>query len=107
MENRNDLTELVLLELTENPKMQKIIFAMFLVIYIISITGNVLIFVTITGSPLSGCPMYYFLAYISFINACYFSVSTPKLIIDSLYKKKTIFNGCMSQVFGESFLWLY
>ncbi|XP_008966320.1 LOW QUALITY PROTEIN: olfactory receptor 4C46-like [Pan paniscus] len=104
MENRNNVTEFVLLGLTENPKMQKIIFVVFFVIYIITVVGNALIVVTITASPSLGSPMYLFLAYLSFIDACYSSVNTPKLITDSLYGKKTIlFNGCMTQVFGEHF----
>ncbi|XP_005330003.2 olfactory receptor 4C46 [Ictidomys tridecemlineatus] len=104
MEKRNNVTEFVLLGLTENPKMQKIIFAVFLLIYIISMLGNLLIVVAITASSLLGSPMYFFLAYLSFIDACYSSVNTPKLIVDSLHEKKTIlFNGCMAQVFGEHF----
>ncbi|XP_005383995.1 PREDICTED: olfactory receptor 4C46-like [Chinchilla lanigera] len=104
MENRNNVTQFVLLGLTESPRMQKIVFAVFLAIYIISMVGNVLIVVTITASPLLGSPMYFFLAHLSFIDACYSSVSTPKLIVDSLHEKKTIlFNGCMTQVFGEHF----
>ncbi|KAF7485910.1 Hypothetical predicted protein [Marmota monax] len=104
MEKRNNVTEFVLLGLTENPKMQKIVFAVFLLIYIISVVGNVLIVVTITTSPLLGSPMYFFLAYLSFIDVCYASVSTPKLIVDVLHEKKIIlFNGCMTQIFGEHF----
>ncbi|XP_059244173.1 olfactory receptor 4C46-like [Mustela nigripes] len=104
MENRNNVTEFVLLGLTENPKMQKIIFVIFLVIYIISEVGNTLTMVTISASPLLGSPMYYFLAYLSFIDACYSSVNTPKLIIDSLREKKTTtFNACIIQIFGEHF----
>ncbi|KAG3285285.1 olfactory receptor 4C46-like [Ictidomys tridecemlineatus] len=104
MENRSNVTEFILLGLTENLKMQKIIFAVFLLIYIFSVVGNVLIVVTITASPLLGSPMYFFLAYLSFIDACYSSVNTPKLVIDSLHEKKTIlFNGCMTQIFGEHF----
>ncbi|XP_006170928.1 olfactory receptor 4C46 [Tupaia chinensis] len=104
MANENNVTEFILLGLTENSKMQKIIFTMFFVIYIITMVGNVLIVVTITTSPLLGSPMYFFLAYLSFIDACYSSVSAPKLIVDSLCEKKTIlFNGCMTQVFGEHF----
>ncbi|XP_076970915.1 olfactory receptor 4C13-like [Tamandua tetradactyla] len=100
----NNVTEFVLLGLTDNPKMQEIIFAVFLFIYITAVVGNVVIVVAIIASPLLGSPMYYFLAYLSFIDACYSSVNTPKLIIDSLHEKKTIpFNGCMTQVFGEHF----
>ncbi|XP_057584869.1 olfactory receptor 4C46-like [Hippopotamus amphibius kiboko] len=102
MENRNNVTEFVLLGLSQNPKMQKIIFIVFLVIYIVSIVGNVLTMVTIKASPLLGSPMYYFLAHLSFIDACYSCVNTPKVIVDSLYEKKTSpFNECMTQIFGE------
>ncbi|XP_048215738.1 olfactory receptor 4C46-like isoform X2 [Perognathus longimembris pacificus] len=104
MEHRNNVTEFILLGLTEDPKLQKVICVLFVVIYIVSMTGNVLIMITITGSPLLGSPMYFFLDYLSFIDACYSSVNTPKLIVDSLHEKKTIlFNGCMTQVFGEHF----
>ncbi|XP_058518430.1 olfactory receptor 4C13-like [Ochotona princeps] len=84
--------------------MQKIILFMFLVIYIISVVGNVFIMITITASPLLRPPMYFFLARPSFIDACYSSINTPQLITDSLHEKRTIrFNGCMTQVFGEHF----
>ena len=104
MENRSNVTEFVLLGLTQNPKMQKTVFAVFSAIYITTVVGNVLIMVTITASPSLGSPMYFFLAYLSFIDACYSSVCAPKMIVDSLREKKTIlFNGCMTQIFGEHF----
>ncbi|XP_045642904.1 olfactory receptor 4C46-like [Ursus americanus] len=105
MVNRNNVTEFVLLGLTENPKMQKIIFVVFLVIYVTSVVANVLTVVTITASPLWRSPMYFFLANLSFIDACYSSVNNPKLIIDSLHEKKTTtFNACITQIFGEHFI---
>ncbi|MBZ3874197.1 Olfactory receptor 4C46 [Sciurus carolinensis] len=104
MEKRSNVTEFVLLGLSQNPKMQKIIFAVFLLIYIITMLGNLLIVVAIIASSLLGSPMYFFLAYLSFIDACYSSVNTPKLIVDSLHETKTIlFHGCKAQVFGEHF----
>ncbi|XP_043772047.1 olfactory receptor 4C46-like [Cervus elaphus] len=72
------------------------------VAFIVSVVGNVLTMVTIITSPLRGYPMYHFLAHLSFIDACYACVSTPKVIIDSFYEKKTSpFNECMTQVFRE------
>ncbi|XP_003513443.1 olfactory receptor 4C46 [Cricetulus griseus] len=104
MEYRNNVTEFVLLGLTQNPDMKKTVFAVFMVIYVVSVFGNLLILITITNSQLLVSPMYYFLAYLSFIDTCYSSVSTPKLIFDSLHERKSIqFNGCMIQVFGEHF----
>ncbi|XP_074084108.1 olfactory receptor 4C46-like [Macrotis lagotis] len=104
MDNGNNVTEFILLGLTENPKMQKIIFVVFFFMYTITMVGNILIVITIINNPSLDSPMYFFLAYLSFIDACYSSVNTPKLIRDSLYEKKTIlFNGCMMQVFGEHF----
>ncbi|XP_057617503.1 olfactory receptor 4C46-like [Chionomys nivalis] len=103
MEKRN-VTEFVLLGLTQNQNMQKIVFAVFLFIYIVSVIGNLLILFTIIYHQFVRSPMYFFLAYLSFIDACYSSVNNPKLIFDSLHEKKTIqFNGCMTQVFGEHF----
>ncbi|XP_047373844.1 olfactory receptor 4C46-like [Sciurus carolinensis] len=104
IEKRSNVTEFVLLGLSQNPKMQKSIFAVFLLIYIITLLGKLLIVVAIIASLLFGSPMYIFLVYLSFIDACYSSVNTPKLIVDSLHEMKTIlFHRCMAQVFGEHF----
>ncbi|XP_027730014.1 olfactory receptor 4C46-like [Vombatus ursinus] len=104
MDNGKNVTEFILLGLTENPKMQKIVFVVFFIIYAITMVGNTLIVITIILNPSLDSPMYFFLAYLSFIDACYSSVTAPKLIINSLFEKKTIFfNGCVMQVFGEHF----
>uniref|UniRef100_A0A5F8GL84 Olfactory receptor n=1 Tax=Monodelphis domestica TaxID=13616 RepID=A0A5F8GL84_MONDO len=97
-----NVTEFILLGLTQNLKMQKIIFALFLVLYMITMAGNLLIVVTITNSEALSSPMYFFLAHLSFIDTIYSSSSAPKLIMDSLQEKKTIsFNWCMTQVYAE------
>ncbi|KAM8971453.1 olfactory receptor 4C12-like [Sarcophilus harrisii] len=102
MEIGRNVTEFILLGLTQNLKMQKIIFAFFLVLYIVTLTGNVLIVVTITSSQSLNTPMYFFLAHLSFIDTIYSSSSAPKLIMDSLKEKKVIsFNWCMTQVYAE------
>ncbi|XP_074084048.1 olfactory receptor 4C15-like [Macrotis lagotis] len=105
MENQSQVTEFILLGLTQNQGVQKIIFIMFLLFYLATLGGNLFIVLTITSSPsLFASPMYFFLAVLSFLDACFSSVIVPKVIVDSFYKKKSIsFEGCMTQVFAEHF----
>ncbi|XP_047374079.1 olfactory receptor 4C15-like [Sciurus carolinensis] len=103
MHNQSFITEFVLLGFSQNPTVQKIVFAVFLLVYMATIGGNMLIVVTIVCSPaLLGSPMHFFLACLSFLEACFSSAITPKMIVDSLYKRKTIsYTGCMIQLFAE------
>ncbi|XP_077015291.1 olfactory receptor 4C15-like [Tamandua tetradactyla] len=105
MRNQSFVTEFILLGLSPNPNVQKIVFVVFLFGYIATLGGNLLIVVTIVSSPaLLGSPMYFFLAFLSFLDACFSSVIAPKMIVDSLYDRKTIsFKGCMTQLFAEHF----
>ncbi|XP_058383519.1 olfactory receptor 4A5-like [Diceros bicornis minor] len=102
MRHGNNITEFVLLGLTQDPVGQKTLFVMVLLIYIVTMVGNLLIVVTVFASPSLGSPMYYFLAYLSLMDAVYSTVISPKLIIDLLCGKKTIsFPACMGQLFLE------
>ncbi|XP_076700546.2 olfactory receptor 4C15-like [Callospermophilus lateralis] len=105
MQNQSFITEFILLGLSQNPTVQKTIFVVFLLVYFATIGGNMLIVVTILCSPaLLGSPMYFFLAFLSFLDACFSSAITPKMIVDSLYERKTIsYKGCMIQLFAEHF----
>ncbi|KAM5317704.1 olfactory receptor 4A15-like [Glossophaga mutica] len=100
MEQRNNVTEFVLLGLTQSLQGQKILFVVFLFIYIVTMTGNLLIVVTVLFSSTLGAPMYFFLGYLSFMDAVYSTTLTPNMIVHLLYDIKTIsFQGCLSQLF--------
>ncbi|XP_036916220.1 olfactory receptor 4A15-like [Sturnira hondurensis] len=100
MQQRNNVTEFILLGLTESLQGQKILFAVFLFIYIVTLAGNLLIVVTVMISSTLAAPMYFFLGYLSFMDAVYSTTLTPNMIVHLLYDIKTIsFQGCLSQLF--------
>nr|XP_012643303.2 olfactory receptor 4C15-like [Microcebus murinus] len=105
MHNQSFVTEFVLLGLSQNPNVQKILFVVFLFVYIAIISINMLIVVTIVSTPaLLESPMYFFLVFLSILDACFSSFFMPKMIVDSLYETKTIsFEGCMIQIFADHF----
>ncbi|KAM5248397.1 olfactory receptor 4A47-like [Ctenodactylus gundi] len=101
-----NVTEFVLLGLTQDPEWQKALFVVFLLIYVATMAGNLLIVVTVFASSSLGSPMYFFLAFLSLMDAVYSTAICPKLIIDLLFDllhaKKTIsFTACMTQLFLE------
>ncbi|KAL6084684.1 hypothetical protein STEG23_001661 [Scotinomys teguina] len=102
MGQNNNVTEFVLLGFTQDPALQKALFVMFLLIYIVTMVGNLLIVGTVIVSPSLGSPMYFFLASLSLMDAVYSTAISPKLIVDLLRDKKTIsFKACISQLFIE------
>ncbi|XP_021482398.1 olfactory receptor 4C15-like [Meriones unguiculatus] len=105
MQNQSCVTEFILLGLSQTPNVEKILFVIFLLIYLATIGGNMIIVVTIIYSPaLLSSPMYFFLAFLSFLDACTSSTVTPKIIIDCFYRRKTIsFECCMTQLFTVHF----
>ncbi|XP_028641434.1 olfactory receptor 4C15-like [Grammomys surdaster] len=105
MQNQSFVTEFILLGLSQNLNVEKILFVLFLFIYLATIGGNMIIVVTIVYSPaLLGSPMYFFLVFLSLLDAFTSSTVTPKIIIDCFYKRKTIsFECCMTQLFTVHF----
>nr|XP_006997651.1 olfactory receptor 4C15-like [Peromyscus maniculatus bairdii] len=105
MQNQSFVTEFILLGLSQNSKVEKILFVVFLLIYLATIWGNMMIVVTIISSPtLLASPMYFFLIFLSLLDACTSSTVTPKMIVDFFYERKTIsFECCMTQLFAVHF----
>ena len=61
MEQRRNVTEFVLLGLTQSVQGQKILFAVFLLIHIVTMVGKLLIVLTVVFNTTLDAPMYFFL----------------------------------------------
>jgi olfactory receptor len=87
--NGTFLTEFILVGLTDQPELQIPLFFMFLVIYIYMVTalGNLSLITLIGLNSHLHTPMYIFLFNLSFIDLCYSSVLTPKMLMNFILKK--------------------
>ncbi|XP_068089296.1 olfactory receptor 2D3-like [Hyperolius riggenbachi] len=103
--NRSTVTEFILLGLSEDPLTQIVLFYMFLVAYIITLAGNLLLIVAVRVDNRLHNSMYLFLANLSFLDICCTSTIVPKTLANLLSHKKSIsFTACAFQVFFYLFL---
>ncbi|XP_048217303.1 olfactory receptor 5D13-like [Perognathus longimembris pacificus] len=90
----------ILLGFSEYPDLQVPLFLVFLTIYTVSVLGNLGMIAIIKLSPKLHTPMYFFLSHLSFVEFCYSSVVTPKLLETLLVEDRSIsFAACVSQFF--------
>ncbi|KAM4013501.1 olfactory receptor 13C4-like [Anomaloglossus baeobatrachus] len=98
--NQTSVKSFILLGLSGIPHLQAIYFLLFLIIYTITLTGNVLLIVVVRVNSQLHTPMYFFLSNLSFIDICFSSTIVPKLLINTLSQDKSIsFLGCASQMY--------
>ncbi|XP_075409029.1 olfactory receptor OR9H1-like [Tenrec ecaudatus] len=100
--NRNfsALTEFVLLGFRTSPEIQTLLFLLFLLIYMVTVVGNVSMIIVITLDSKLHMPMYFFLRNLSYLDLCYSTVIAPKTLANFLSKDKRIsYNGCATQFF--------
>ncbi|OCT95826.1 hypothetical protein XELAEV_18013516mg [Xenopus laevis] len=98
--NQTTVSEFILLGLTNDPKMELFLFTFFLLIYIITLFGNIGIIFAVIFIPDLHNPMYVFLSNLSFSDLCYATVVTPKMLYNMFSGRKSIdFNSCAMQLF--------
>ncbi|XP_057585217.1 olfactory receptor 5M10 [Hippopotamus amphibius kiboko] len=96
--NHTVVKEFILLGLTADSVLQKILFGVFLVIYLITLVGNLGMIMLIRTNSHLHTPMYFFLSHLSFVDICYSSNVTPNMLYNFLSDQKTIsYAGCFTQ----------
>ncbi|EHA97420.1 Olfactory receptor 9G4 [Heterocephalus glaber] len=102
--NHTALTEFILLGISADPHWQLIIFAIFLMLYLATLSGNLTLVVLIRIDPRLHTPMYFFIGSLSFLDFWYTSVYTPKILANCVSQDKRIsLAGCGAQFFFSCF----
>ncbi|XP_069098151.1 olfactory receptor 10A7-like [Pleurodeles waltl] len=88
--NQTSVKEFIFLGISNDPRVQVLLFTSFVFIYFGTILGNIIIILVITVDPLLHSPMYRFLRNLSMLEACYITVTIPKMLITILSRRKNI-----------------
>ncbi|XP_029773674.1 olfactory receptor 7A17-like [Suricata suricatta] len=98
-ENDSQISEFLLLGLSDEPELQPLIFGLFLSMYLIAVFGNLLIILVVSSDSHLHMPMYFFLSVLSFVDICVTSTIIPKMLVNIQTQTKVItYTGCISQV---------
>ncbi|NXB81299.1 O1020 protein, partial [Donacobius atricapilla] len=88
----------ILLGITDTPWAQAPLFVLFLLIYVLTLAGNIGLMVLVWVAPSLHIPMYFFLTHLSLADVCYATVISPRMLTDLLSGDKTIsWAGCVTQ----------
>nr|XP_012423412.1 PREDICTED: olfactory receptor 6C1-like [Odobenus rosmarus divergens] len=100
MRNHTELTEFILLGLSDDPQLQGVIFVFLLITYMLSITGNLTIITLTLLDPHLQTRVYFFLRNFSLLKVSFTTVRVPKFLGTLITGDKTIsFNDCIAQFF--------
>uniref|UniRef100_A0A5F9D4T1 Olfactory receptor n=1 Tax=Oryctolagus cuniculus TaxID=9986 RepID=A0A5F9D4T1_RABIT len=103
--NNTNVPDFILMGLTDAEEIQLLLFVLFLLIYLVTILGNVGMILIIHLDPHLHTPMYFFLTHLSFLDLTYSNVVTPKTLENLLTSITYIsFTGCFTQMYFFVFL---
>ncbi|XP_029140186.1 olfactory receptor 8S1-like [Protobothrops mucrosquamatus] len=98
--NQTGITEFILLGLSNNPQIHDCLLFVFMIIFLVTILGNIAVILVISSEHHLQMPMFLLLRYLAFVDICYISVTVPKMLANFITKQKTISReGCISQIF--------
>ncbi|XP_021560863.1 olfactory receptor 7G2-like isoform X1 [Neomonachus schauinslandi] len=97
--NETDILEFLLMEVTENPELQSLVFSLFLSMYLVTVLGNLLIILAVISDSHLHTPMYFFLSNLSFTDICLSTTTIPKMMVNIQTQNQSItYTGCLTQI---------
>ncbi|XP_014940484.2 olfactory receptor 5AN1 [Acinonyx jubatus] len=105
--NITEVTYFILLGFSDFPRILAVLFVVFLLIYIMTLTWNLCLIILIRMDSHLHTPMYFFLSNLSFMDICYVTSTAPKMLSSFFQEQQTItFVGCTVQCFVFSIMGL-
>lgn len=95
----SSVSQFILVGLTSRPEDQKPLFILFLTIYLVTVTGNLLIILAICSDHQLHSPMYFFLSVLSFTDICFSTTTVPRMLENFLSEKTISYAGCLTQMY--------
>ncbi|XP_053305905.1 olfactory receptor 6C4-like, partial [Spea bombifrons] len=100
LENRSRPHEFLLLGFTKERDISILLFLFFMVVYMMTLLGNITIISLSRIDESLRTPMYFFLNNFSFLEIGYTTVTVPKMLFDLLSGNMAIsFNSCLTQMY--------
>ncbi|XP_072640902.1 olfactory receptor 13G1 [Canis lupus baileyi] len=98
--NKSIVTEFLILGFTQKPELQRALFIVFLLIYLVALLGNALIVIAIICNTTLHTPMYVFLLALAIVDIICTTSIIPKMLGTMLTTGRSIsYESCMSQLF--------
>ncbi|KFO35842.1 Olfactory receptor 1J2 [Fukomys damarensis] len=99
-DNQSSVSEFILLGLPIRKEEKGMYYALFLVLYLTTVLGNLLIILLIRLDSRLHTPMYFFLSHLALADISFSSVTAPKMLMNMLTQSQSIsYAGCISQEF--------
>ncbi|XP_058588558.1 putative olfactory receptor 2B8 [Neofelis nebulosa] len=98
--NGSSFTGFILLGFSDRPQLERVLFVVLLIFYLLTLLGNTTIIALSRLDPHLQTPMYFFLSNLSFLHLCYTTSTVPQLLVHLRGADKSIsFAVCVAQLF--------
>uniref|UniRef100_A0A8D1RV05 Olfactory receptor n=1 Tax=Sus scrofa TaxID=9823 RepID=A0A8D1RV05_PIG len=102
MEWRNEtrVSDFLLMKVTEDPELRSLLFSLFLLMYLVTVLGNLLIILAVSSDSHLHTPMYFFLSNLSINDICLSTTTIPKMLVNIHTQNQSIpYAGCLTQIY--------
>ncbi|XP_007949677.2 olfactory receptor 2G3-like [Orycteropus afer afer] len=100
MTNSSFKGDVILVGFSDQPQVEKMLFVVVLVSYLLTLMGNTVIILISFTDPKLKTPMYFFLTHLSLVDICFSTSIVPQLLWNLRGPAKTItFPGCAIQLY--------